>query len=372
MGDRWCKRPEQEATPPSERVGPRAKGTRAAQEPLLIDGFGAAFEPGELQRPRKLTALVLHCTAMPSIALQISGHLAGVCETEGDAASKLAALVAVVDDCRRAAKCDVYLHTWDRVHAPKKQAVGNEETGRVSDGSNSSLCVERVSAALKPMAVMVQHQPSNPSLLVPELGDAHWYRPARPGRNVTSDGRDWDTSRFPHAGTRAMIRGVALAASMRRAQELFLEAPYDLAVRLRPDVFRHDVPNPRRCMWPRMLRATQLERSVFGCSSMRPGRKNSDLCLWARPAELDRLVEAWEAFATPEIRRNGCYAELRYNASEQRQRCGLRAVPSVVRGDPSGTVQIPEELLLTAVVKAELHSRDAGRDILECSDAMPV
>ena len=123
-------------------------------------------------------------------------------------------------------------------------------------------------------------------------------------------------------------------------------------------------------MWPLMLRAapSALKDSVFACGSIRPGKKNSDLCLWARPAELDRLVEAWEAFATAEMRRNSCYAELRHNATEQRRRCGLRAVPSLLRGDPSGTVQIPEELLITAVVKAKLASRDAPRDILECDD----
>ena len=42
MGDRWCKRPEQEATPPSERVGPRAKGspgpvTKLEHTDLLIE-----------------------------------------------------------------------------------------------------------------------------------------------------------------------------------------------------------------------------------------------------------------------------------------------------------------------------------------------
>ena len=343
----------------------------------------------------------------PRIALQISGYLAGVCETEGGTAAgtKLAALAAVVDDCRRAAKCDVYLHTWDRVHLIKRQAAGKKERhisatdvrwrfwptlaglaaatvattptpastpSWVPDGGPSNPCVERVAAVLRPLAVMVQNQPSNSSLLVPELGDTHWYRPARPGRAVTSDGRDLETSQFSHAGTRSMIHGVALAAGMRRAQELFLEAPYDLAVRLRPDVYRHGahraVWRPRRCMWPLMLGAAQLKGSVFGCGTMRPGKKNSDLCLWARPAELDRMIEAWEAFSTAEMRRNSCYAELRHNASEQRRRCGLRAAPSLVRGDLSGTVQIPEELLITAVVKAKLASRDVPRNILGCHD----
>ena len=101
-----------------------------------------------------------------SVALQLSGHLRGLC----DSSAHFDPLVRLVAACRRAAKrCDLFVHTWDELHAQTPTWHTWYPSDNPKGGASSKLCLERLRAELQPTAVAVERQ--TPSRT---LGNATW------------------------------------------------------------------------------------------------------------------------------------------------------------------------------------------------------
>uniref|UniRef100_A0A7S0Q5I2 Uncharacterized protein n=1 Tax=Coccolithus braarudii TaxID=221442 RepID=A0A7S0Q5I2_9EUKA len=296
----------------------------------------------------------------PSIALQLSGHLRQLCV--GD---NFKWLEEAVQSCRQVAECDLFVHTWRRLEAGTSTwstATISTSTSPLPSGSptSSAACVSRLSAALRPTAITVEHQPADPAALVPHIGTATWFKPGTLAAHVSL------------AGLVAAAHAAGSAARLRASHELHVRQPYALAVRLRPDVYRPTIARPT--CWQDMLRAatigviaTSLPLSspasrngtraaaggtVWGCTRQL-GRKNSDACFYGKPAAVDRLLGAWEQVLLEEASLHVClwHAERLRGATDA-------AVATAARASCNGyQSHLPETLLIPSLRRAHLRGR---------------
>ena len=319
-----------------------------------------------------------------SVALQLSGHLRGLC----DSSAHFDPLVRLVAACRRAAKrCDLFVHTWDELHAQTPTWHTWYPSDNPKGGASSKLCLERLRAELQPTAVAVERQ--TPSRT---LGNATW---------IVVAGRHRETH-VSLTGLRSAVRAVAAAAELRRAHERSGRTPpYDVAVRLRPDLyhrrnFRRNTRSSYRGIamnqicsvpdeaWRTIVgagaAAAEARRSassfgaaavVHGCDDETlPGNKSGDMCFWsAPPRSMDRLVGAWEALADEYLGANLCWQRWRdkqqptISGRPRAHRAGRSA--AVFTGSGTPPCAHPEtqwegsaaELILTSAARREALER---------------
>lgn len=272
---------------------------------------------------------------MTRVALQMSGHLRGLCDSDAN----FAPLKQLVVACRAvASRCDLFVHTWDELYPQ----TSTWHTWYPSDNPNVAArsldCVKRLKRQLKPKVVTVENQPM-PSAT---LGNHTW---------IVATGRHRETH-VSMAGLRSAIRGVAAVAELRRSHELASRMPqYDVALRLRPDLYhrrnfrrstRSDyrgVPVNQICSVPERawhviagnLRDSRSGRSndcggtacVRGCDDeTAPGNKSGDMCFWSSPpTSMDRLVAAWDRLSDEYLEANLCWQ--RWRAQQLVQRPGV-------------------------------------------------
>lgn len=254
------------------------------------------------------------------IALQLSGHLRGLC----DGPSHLEPLASLVSECRAVAHCDLFIHTWDELHAQTPTWHTWYPSDVPNAGASAYPCIEQVARKLRPISVHVERQ--------------RLSRPANATWTVAS-GRHRETH-VSLAGLRSAIHAVAASSRMRIAYE---RAPktelYDAAVRLRPDLYhrrnyrnngkRGDILNYRgvpmnqicsvpKAAWPVIARAATTDASASRCPNCvrgcddetAPGNKSGDMCFWSSPpSTLDRLVLAWDELADEYLDANLCWQE---------------------------------------------------------------
>ena len=168
-----------------------------------------------------------------SVAILVSGHLRDTCADQ----AHLAPFLRAVDECRSLARCDVFLHTWDTLHPVRPEssgALGRDAnayvggTGGVTielprDSASSLPCVGQIQSRLRPAAFLVEAQPAE---VIPRYGNATWSRFIdKPGVR-------------PLAGLRASIYAAAAVNELKnRRCPLLGCGPYQLSVRLRPDLY---------------------------------------------------------------------------------------------------------------------------------------
>ena len=254
------------------------------------------------------------------IALQLSGHLRGLC----DGPSHFEPLASLVAECRAVAWCDLFVHTWDELHAQTPTWHTWYPSDVPNAGASAYPCIEQIARELRPTSVHVERQ--------------RLSRPANATWTVAL-GRHRETH-VSLAGLRSAIYAVAASSRMRIAHE---RAPksvlYDAAVRLRPDLYhrrnyrkngkRGDVHNYRgvpmnqicsvpKGAWPVIARAASADGSATRCTNCvhgcddetAPGNKSGDMCFWSSPpSALDRLVLAWDELADEYLDANLCWQE---------------------------------------------------------------
>ena len=102
---------------------------------------------------------------MVAVALQMSGHLRGLC----DSAAHFEPLVRLVAGCRAAARCDLFVHTWDELYPQTPSWHTWYPSDVPNTAATSQRCVEQLRTALRPAAIAIEHQtPSH------ALGNATW------------------------------------------------------------------------------------------------------------------------------------------------------------------------------------------------------
>ena len=260
---------------------------------------------------------------MARIALQMSGHLRGLCESE----AHFAPLERLVLACRASAlHCDLFVHTWDELYAQTSTWHTWYPTDVPNVAARSQPCVEMLRRRLRPAAVAVERQPQHTGM----LHNATW---------IVASGRHRETH-VSLAGLRSAIRGVAAAATLRQAYERAGHAPpYDVALRMRPDLYHRrnfrrstrsnyrGVPVNQICSVPEQTwavinhevaalkrgRGSCTHACVRGCDDeTAPGNKSGDMCFWSTPpAAIDRLVGAWDGLANEFLEANVCWQRWR-------------------------------------------------------------
>ena len=263
---------------------------------------------------------------MSRVALQLSGHLRGLCES----AAHFEPLSSLVAECRAVSRCDLFVHTWDELY-PQTPSWHTWYPSDLPGGGRlkSRRCLDQIRAKLHPTSVAVERQEPNRA-----LANATW---------IVIAGRHRETH-VSLAGLRSAVRGVAAAAALRRTHELSGRTPpYDIAVRIRPDLYHRrntrrntrssyrGVPVNQICSvpsaaWPTIVDAAQharaavatasasaLPAAVHGCDDdTLPGNKSGDMCFWsAPPIAVDRLVSAWDALADEFLESNLCWQRWR-------------------------------------------------------------
>ena len=317
-----------------------------------------------MRATRRLATTIISWAAIAAaeprvrVALQVSGHLRELCESNATAGlDNFAPLEALVASCREHADCDVFVHTWSTLDA----STPTWHTPRPPDPRPSAPCAARL-ARLRPAAVAVDEQPRS------ALANRTWWRGGR-----------WGDSLVSVAGVLAAVRATRLAAQLRAdfegAAEGATAAPYDVAVRLRPDIYPRDRGNMRtvrvkavdNASWAVPVRAARrADRMpvVRGCDSeCRPGIKSCDMCFWAAPpSTLDKLLARWDDIAEAGVRNNLCWQDWRArnpDKAEAERRQDWRA--ALAGGAPCemrpGRDGLPEGLLENALGQAGLESR---------------
>ena len=295
-------------------------------------------------------------------ALQLSGHLRDTChsmQSHGAANLALQKLNKTVSGCRSSfVLCDVFIHTWSLLHPGTPtwhshvpsfcDKIGcRDPDDAISHSMSSSSCLQTISDLLLPTAVIVEEQPTNPAHVVPALGNHTW---AQMGRNLSHT--------VSLAGVRAAIHGVAAAAALRQQHELFRDRPYDMVIRLRPDLHRYGVHSLQPDCWDQLLKGVRNgRRAVYACGTAELGNKNTDSCFWGAATAMDALTAAWDGIATREMQRNICLG--RYEVSRSinhhtRAHCG--GVATGAEGTDLHIPQSAEELLALAVRRANVTS----------------
>ena len=166
------------------------------------------------------------------VALQSSGHLRDLCSSN----ATFEPLQSLVQWCRAiAAVCDLFLHTWDTLSpwTPTWHTWWPDPMSSIS----SAKCVQMVQARLGPVAVAVDRQTSAPN----GWGNVTW-RYAVDRNNPKGADRDTHVSLY---GIRSVIRGAARAAGLRQAHERASAVPYDVSIRIRPDLYQRKIAKDR-------------------------------------------------------------------------------------------------------------------------------
>jgi len=289
------------------------------------------------------------------IALQLSGHVRETCASR----LHLAQLLAVVQECRAVALCDVFLHTWKVL---------------TSGSARDALpCANQLRALLSIVAIAVEPEPRWNTSGV-------WDSFLPPERqNATASASSSNASahqQLPLAAIESCAYGVVAAAALRRSHEAHAGLAYDVAVRLRPDLYR--TPHgrywgsekewltyafPPSTAWTAMVEIAQTEMNgtaTVGCGPWRPGDKSADNCFFARPSRLDAVLEHWQRSLPEHFKRHHCWqravrAELQQGTKwnraigHARRRCGAQT------GQWSETLLVPA-LLASGGSRISLHS----------------
>ena len=212
------------------------------------------------------------------VALQSSGHFRDLCSSN----ATFKPLQSLVQRCRSiAAVCDLFLHTWDTL-SPWTSTWHTWWPDPMSSMS-SAKCVQMVQARLGPVAVAVDRQTSAPN----GWGNLTW-RYAVDRNNPKGADRDTHVSLY---GIRSVIRGAARAAGLRQAHERTSGVPYDVSIRIRPDLYQREIAKDRAepirlklnqvcavpaAAWPLIASAQRCATCVKGCDDqMVPGRSRS-------------------------------------------------------------------------------------------------
>ena len=308
----------------------------------------------------------------------MSGHLRGLCESPGH----FAPLEQLVAACRASAiRCDLFVHTWDELYA--QTATWHTwypaaDVPKIADRSHD--CLEHVRKRLQPAAVAVDHQP----LPSPQLRNETWS---------VAVGRHRETH-VSLVGLRNAIRGVDAVAKLRQAHEQAAGLVYDVALRLRPDLYHRrnfrrstrsnyrGVPINQICSVPepawkaitsiRKLQEHCRGECVYGCDDeTAPGNKSGDMCFWSSPpSAIDRLVAAWDGLADEYLEANVCWQHWRARRSVGKVAQGrvgraARNLRETMRAEMSDACPHPEtqyegsaaELILKAAASREGISR---------------
>jgi hypothetical protein len=247
------------------------------------------------------------------VALLVSGHLREVCRDERHTAP----LLSVVEQCREVATCDVFLQTFDRLHAALPVAgegdAGWPRRANRSNGVSVLPCVALLHKRLRLAAVQIEAQPRD---VVPRYAGTAWFR-----RNTSS-------SATPLAAIRSAVHGAfAVGALKRRHCEVYGGGPYAVAVRLRPDLYPvkgkewTSLSLPHTHAWPQIARAARrglgpgglaVNATIFACGSARlPGDKSADACFWGGDGVVWRVLRAWEGLVEPWLDSNLCWQRWR-------------------------------------------------------------
>ena len=144
---------------------------------------------------------------MVAVALQMSGHLRGLC----DSAAHFEPLVRLVAGCRAAARCDLFVHTWDELYPQTPSWHTWYPSDVPNTAATSQRCVEQLRTALRPAAIAIEHQtPSH------ALGNATWNvaAAARAGRGGVARATPPQPWRRPH---QSLWRPLATSLQGRRA-----------------------------------------------------------------------------------------------------------------------------------------------------------
>ena len=280
---------------------------------------------------------------MPRVALQLSGHLRGLCETS----AHFDTLASLVGGCRATgATCDLFVHTWDELYPQTPTWHTWYPTDVPNAGVRSARCVQQLKAALQPAAVVVERQ------VLMRPANETW---------IVFSGRHRETH-VSLAGLRSAISAVAAAAQLRATYVQSGKAdPYDVAVRLRPDIYhrrnfrrnRRDdyrgVPVNQICTvpgaaWPAIISASVSNQPCAACvrgcdDETTPGNKSGDMCFWSSPpAAMDRLVRAWDELADEYLDANLCWQRWRTRRPE---RVAARGGRRAISGSPSHGTRPP-------------------------------
>jgi hypothetical protein len=176
-------------------------------------------------------------------------------------------------------------------------------------GTSSFACLAEIQRKLRPEAVSVESQPPD---VVPRYANATWWR------------READVPVLPLSGLRSSVYAAAAVSALKRRHcAVFGCGPYDLVVRLRPDLYllkgkewQHEsLPHTRA--WPvildsarrgAMLGGGALNDTVFACGSGRlPGDKSTDACFWSGDGTMERVIHMWNAIAPAWLDNNFCW-----------------------------------------------------------------
>ena len=270
------------------------------------------------------------------MALQLSGHLRGLC----DSATNFEPLSQVVAACRLRAQCDLFVHTWDELHARTPAWHTWYPTDVPNGGVSSDDCIRQLKQKLKPVSVAVEQQVARRPI------NDTW---------IVYSGRHRETH-VSLAGLESAFYATAAVSKLRMAYENAERVPpYDVAVRLRPDIYhrrnfrrsrRSDyrgVPMNQICTvpegaWPAIVRAANSGRCtacVHGCDDETvPGNKSGDMCFWSSPPRaLDRLVKAWVDVAGEYLDANLCWQRVR----QRRQLLHRQATARIRHGRPTSS-----------------------------------
>lgn len=211
------------------------------------------------------------------VALQVSGLLRETCKNS----TTLDAFVKVVKDCRTLASCDLFMATWDTLDGAQTSAYN-----RTTVAGSSFQCVEKISDALIPVAVMVEPVPKRLKTT------RNFSRiPGRPGAQT-----------FGWGPVLAQAYGVLMAGKLRTLHEIN-RGWYDVAVRMRPDEYRiahrtnlHMTLPAWRMMFDIAKNLTTMDLPfIMSCTAGggAPGGKSSDRCFWGKPIVVDRVSHEW-------------------------------------------------------------------------------
>ena len=283
---------------------------------------------------RSLLILVLlgpvHATAK-RVAIQLSGHLRKTCDSD----AALDRLRETVRACRNSnAVCDVFLQTWDRLEA----ATSAWHTPAVPHGSPSSqTCAGRLAKELAVAAVAVEQEPLLPFAL---QGNETWWTRARGESHISL------------AGIASGIAAQRRVNDMRRAYEA-QHGAYGVVLRMRPDVYRAD--HLDNISWA-LLSAPGSANHVYSCRAFRwPGYKGGDMCYFALSSDaLNRLYEAWEAYAASALSAMACAWRVRSRGCAPVGKCSAEVHGCNHLGQVDGA-EFPENLMSAALSRANLR-----------------
>ena len=238
------------------------------------------------------------------VAIQLSGHLRDVCQSD-----HFGFLLRAINGCNERAMCDVFLFTFNTLHPHLVES--------------SQQCVEKMHREINLSDIRVEAN------IVPPHGSIR----AAEGRVALSNGDAWFRSTeanhllhpLPSYGIRSYIYAAASASTMRRSSNQV----YDVAVRMRPDIYpQNDKYGSKEWLhigsvptWDVLVELVRhnsslLADTIFSCTrlyvllgetSVRvPGSKSNDNCFWSSDQTLDRAIRKWDTISVPFLVTNAC------------------------------------------------------------------